>query len=130
MPSWPTRDQSTFVTSAKYVFAVAAAEILVCRLSQSEDDHVTLIPVALVNASRSACGGGSVGSATVMVTPEVCVDPPVAAGVPPPPLLHAAVRSATAVSPAAPCHAARDRLVVMVLGPPLGPVHTRPSDAV
>ena len=26
MPSWPTRDQSTFVTSAKYVFAVAAAE--------------------------------------------------------------------------------------------------------
>src|SRR5450631_430546 len=76
LPSSPTRDQSTSVASAKYVFAVAAAAIFVCRLSQSVLDQFTLMPVLAVKASMDACGGGVVASATVMVTPDVLLEPP------------------------------------------------------
>ena len=59
---------------------MAAAEILVCRLSQSMFTHLTLIPVCLVKAASAAFGGGSEASATVMVAPRVllepCVEPP------------------------------------------------------
>ena len=53
---------------------MAAAAILVCRLSQSVLVHVTLMPVDLVNASRSAWGGGAVARATVIVTPVVFLE--------------------------------------------------------
>ena len=53
---------------------MAAAAILVCRLSQSVFDQLTLMPVALVKASRSTFGGGVVARATVMVTPLVFWD--------------------------------------------------------
>src|SRR5450755_2691879 len=76
LPSSPTRDQSTSVASAKYVFAVAAAAIFVCKLSQSVLDQFTLMPVLAVKAAREAGGGGVVASATVMVTPDVFVEPP------------------------------------------------------
>src|SRR3954449_3862979 len=70
LPSWPTRDQSTSVASAKNVLEDAAAEILVCRLSQSRVTHLTLIPVFLVKAASEAFRGGSPPGATVIVGPR------------------------------------------------------------
>src|SRR5690348_3164527 len=37
--------------------------------------HLTVMPVSLVNASSVAFGGGTVASATVIVTPVVLSDP-------------------------------------------------------
>src|SRR5437764_139334 len=74
---------------------IAAAAILVCRLSQSVFDHLTVMPVLLVKASRDACGGGAVASATVIVTPVVLLDP-----VPPPPLEQPATVTLAQTRPA------------------------------
>src|SRR5689334_13969614 len=92
LPSWPTRDQSTSVASAKYVFTEAAAEILVCRLSQSMFDHLTVMPVCLVKASSAALGGGSVARTTLIVTPFVCVDAEELLPLPPPPQAVVTIR--------------------------------------
>src|SRR3954468_5665646 len=62
LPSWPTRDQSTSVASAKNVFEDAAGGILGCRLAQASVTHLTLIPVFWVKAPSEAFGGGSLPS--------------------------------------------------------------------
>jgi hypothetical protein len=54
---------------------VAAAEIFVCRLSQSVVVHLTWIPVVAVNRASAAAGGGGFNHATVIVTPLVWFDP-------------------------------------------------------
>src|SRR5690348_9805347 len=79
------------------------------------------MPVCLVNSFSSADGGGSVGRATVIVTPVVLDD---ASDVPPPPPLQPAASTVMAASPATPSQFARDCLVVMVLDPPLGLIPT------
>jgi len=105
------------------VFAVAAAEILVWRLSQSDVTQLTLMPLCFVNAARAAAGGAeSAGSATVIVTPAKLVDAPDAVALPPP-ALQPAARRAMAVSPASPAAACLVTLacfLFMVLGPPMG----------
>jgi hypothetical protein len=81
--------------------AVAAAEIFVCRLSQSMFTIFTVMPLLLVKASSVARGGAVPGKTTVIVTPFVCVE----AAPPPPPPEHAAtirLRQATPATSTAP----------------------------
>jgi hypothetical protein len=117
LPSWPTRDQSTSVASAKYVLAVAAAEIFVCRLSQSMFTHLTLMPVCWVNLASTAWGGASEARATVMVAPRVLVEPPLALSPPPQPAVTSA--RATSAATAGPRSVrVRERRIVLGMTPP------------